>query len=72
LWLSVSAVLRRLRLDRIVHWLPGVRRGTERDDLVADRHVARWFTVEIFHLLGFRKQRDRQEQIVFSRRREQY
>ena len=38
------------------------------DTLIVDRHVARWFTVEIFHLLGYRKERSRGDQLLFSRR----
>ena len=68
-WLAASALLRRLRCDRIAHLLPGVRRHPERENsLLVNPHVARWMTVEIFHLLGFRKRRRQGEQLVFSRR----
>ena len=70
-WLRVSALLRRLGLSRIAHWLPGVRRDPEHDDtLLADDRIARWYTVEIFHLLGFRKRRARRHRLAFTRRRE--
>ncbi len=72
LWLSISALLRRLRLDRWVSWLPGVRQGANDDVVIADHHVARWFTVETFHLLGFRKQRTSEGHTSFTRRRESY
>lgn len=68
-WLRVSSILRKLRADRIVHWLPGVRRDPRRPrTLRVNPRVARWFTVEIFHLLGFRKRRGSGEGITFSRR----
>lgn len=68
-WLRVSALLRRLRADRIVHWLPGVRRARrEPRTLRVNPRVARWLTVEIFHLLGFRKRRSRDGELTFSRR----
>ncbi len=68
-WLAVSALLRHMRLGAIVPWLPGVSAHPEyADTLVVDRHVARWFTVEIFHLLGYRKKRSKGHQLLFSRR----
>lgn len=55
-WLRVSAAMRRMRLERYVHLLPGVRRHPERaGTFIVDRRVARWLTLQIFHLLGFRR-----------------
>lgn len=72
-WLALSGTMRRLRMDRLAPLLPGVRRDPERDDaLVVNRRVARWFTVQVFHLLGFRKRRERGETLVFSRRRHDF
>jgi succinylglutamate desuccinylase len=68
-WLRVSEVLRRIRADRIVHWLPGVRRDPRRTGVLrVDRGVARWYALEILHLLGFRKQRERDGELVVLRR----
>ena len=68
-WLAVSAAARRLRLDRALPWLPGVRRHPGRPDtLVVDRRVARWYALEIFHLLGYRRVRERGPVLVMSRR----
>ena len=68
-WLRLSRWMRRLRLDRLVHWLPGVRRHPQQPDaLLVDQRVARWFTIEVFHLLGFRKRRPEGELLVVSRR----
>ncbi len=70
LWLRVSSLLRRLHLERYLHWLPGVRRHPELpESLVVDRRVARWVALEVFHLLGFRRQgRRRARYLVLSRR----
>lgn len=69
-WLALSGMMRRLRLDKLAHWLPGVRRQSGRGDaLLVNRRVARWFTVEVFHLLGFRKKRQHGDLLVFSRRK---
>ncbi len=69
LWLRVSSILRHLRVHRIAHWLPGVERHPERPAaLVVDRRVARWFVTEVFHLLGYRKERPGNGHVIVSRR----
>lgn len=69
-WLWASSVLRRLRVDRVAHWLPGVTRdGGVADAVVVDKRVARWFAVQLFHLLGFRKHEDAGTRLVMRRRR---
>jgi len=68
-WLAVSALLRHLRVGRLAPWFPGVHvHASDANTLVVDRRVARWFTVQIFHLLGYRKKRDGGEHLLFSRR----
>lgn len=68
-WLQVAFWLRRLRLERALPWLPGIRRHpTLPDSLVVNPDIARWFVLELFHLLGFRKQRVEGELLVVSRR----
>jgi succinylglutamate desuccinylase len=55
-WLRLSAAVRRLRLERLMHWLPGVSRDpVEAGTFEVDTHVARWHTLKLFHLLGFRR-----------------
>lgn len=72
-WLRLSARLRRWRADRWLGALPGVRRDPEeRDRLLVDPRVARFQTINLFHLLGYRRVRDRGELLVFSRRRPGY
>ncbi len=67
-WLHLSRVLRSARVDRIVHWLPGVRKDPTQPGLYrVNRRIARWFAMEILHLLGFRKLRDGDELLVASR-----
>ena len=68
-WLHVSRLLRRLGADRLVHWLPGVRRDPARPGaLVVDRRVARWYALQLFHLLGFRRVREQGDELVVHRR----
>ena len=69
-WLHISALLRHLRLDKIVHLLPGVRRHPQREGaLLVDPSVARWYVYEFFHLLGFRKRRSEGRLLVVSKRK---
>jgi hypothetical protein len=49
--------------------MPGIRRDpNDRDTLLVNQNVARWFVVEVFHLLGFRKATKRSGQLAFRRR----
>ncbi len=69
-WLAVSAQARRLGTDRLISSLPGVERHPERPDhFQVDLRVARYQVVNIFHLLGFRRETNEGGRLVFSRRR---
>ena len=69
-WLWLSGVLRKLKIGDLVRILPGVwRHPTDRESLVVNTRVARFFSLQIFHLLGFRKRRWHDNQLVVSRRR---
>ena len=68
-WLRFSALLRHLRLDRLMTLLPGIRRHADDPmSLVVDTHVARLYPLEVFHLLGFRRRRWVGDELVVSRR----
>ncbi len=64
-WLTLSEVLRRSRVDAFLHWLPGIRRDPgDGGGLVVNRRMARWFTLEVLHLLGYRKELDLGDRLV--------
>ena len=67
-WLTLSAALRRLRADRIVHWLPGIHRDESTERLLVNKKVARWFALELLHLLGYRRQRESGRHLLVERR----
>ena len=68
-WLRLAAWLRRLQLERLLPVLPGVRRHPDQTaTLVVNPRVARWFVLEIFHLLGFRRKRPQAGKLIVSRR----
>jgi succinylglutamate desuccinylase len=69
-WLRLSTVVRRLGIESILHWLPGVERHPERPgSFVVDRHTARWLAPQLFHLLGFRRLGPRGERYMTMAKR---
>lgn len=71
IWLELSGVLRRAGLSWTVPLMPGVRRDPVRpEELVVDRRVARWFTVELLHLFGYRWRSREGRTVRFVRRRD--
>jgi predicted deacylase len=68
-WLVLSGIVRRLGAGSLAHLLPGVRRDPERQNaLLIDQGTARWFALEVMHLLGFRRERVEGDILVVSRR----
>jgi hypothetical protein len=68
-WLRVSRILRALGVDRFVHLLPGIRKHPVRPAiLVVDRRVARWYALQLMHLLGFRRYREEGNTLLVLRR----
>ena len=68
-WLRLSELVRRARLSWAVRLLPGVRRSADHPrGLVVDRRIARWFTVEILHLFGYRWRSREGRAVLFLRR----
>jgi predicted deacylase len=64
-WLHVSRVLRKLEAHRFVHLLPGIRRDPLRPQvLIVNRVVARWYALQLMHLLGFRRYREDGDTLV--------
>lgn len=69
-WIWLSGVLRWLRIGSLMRFLPGVHRSqNDPDTFEIDTRIARYFPLQIFHLLGFRKRRWRNKKLVVSRRR---
>lgn len=68
-WLKLSAVLRKMRFETVLTWLPGVKRDErERHTLIVNRTVAKFLAVEIFHLLGYRTKTRLNDTLRFSKR----
>lgn len=68
--MRISVWMRKLRVGVLLPFLPGVRRHPHRSGvLVLDTRVARWFPLDVLHLLGYRKLRSRGNVILASRRK---
>jgi len=68
-WLSLSRWLRLLRIDLVLRRLPGVSPDPILPQRVlVDPAVARWGTLQLFHLAGFRRLPDREGLLYFTRR----
>jgi succinylglutamate desuccinylase len=68
-WLNLSALFRKLKVGHYVHLLPGVRRDPLNENfLIINTRIARILPLQIFHLLGFRRRRWIDKQLVVSRR----
>ena len=69
-WLKLSEILRRMKVQNLIHWLPGVERDPDDPEtLIVNTRLARFFPLPIFHLLGFRRRRWSENKLFVSRRR---
>ena len=69
-WLRVSELLRRLKIPDHIHLLPGVKRNRKHSEILyVDTTIARFFPLQVFHLLGFRRLEWRDKFLVVTRRR---
>ena len=69
-WLWLSGILRNIGVQKLIHFLPGVRRDeNDPGTLIVDTEIARLFPLQVFHLLGFRRRRWSDKKLIMSRRR---
>jgi succinylglutamate desuccinylase len=69
MWLRASWILRSVRVDRAAHLLPGVEHDPDWPDaLIVRKRVARWYALQLFHLLGYRRHEDAGDHLVMRRR----
>lgn len=67
-WIWLSGIIRRLKLAGLMPLLPGVSRTADSKTLEVNTTIARFFPLQIFHLLGFRKLRWHGGTLIVSRR----
>jgi len=69
IWLTISRILRHLRIGKLAPILPGVHHYPGKPGtLIVDSKIARWMACEVFHLLGYRKIRQEGNSLTVSRR----
>lgn len=69
-WLKVSAFLRRMRVDKVLPYLPGIKKHPETENtLIVNTKIARWLVIELFHLLGFRKEMRLNGKLIVTKRK---
>jgi succinylglutamate desuccinylase len=68
-WLTLSALLRKLKAAYYVYLLPGVRRDLVNENvLIVNTRIARILPLQVFHLFGFRRLRWTDKYLLVSRR----
>ena len=69
-WLNISKWMRKLKIEKLLPFLPGINRSKKSTaELVVNRKIARWFVIEIFHLLGYRRKRIEDNSLIVTRRK---
>ena len=72
-WLGVSFLLRRFHFHHVLPVLPGVRKYMKSDNvMIVDTDVARWYSKQILHLMGFRRKKSEGEYTLYIRRKYDY
>jgi hypothetical protein len=68
-WLHVSESFRKWGFDKLMRYLPGVRKDKNLPECyLVNKHVARFFVLDFFHLLGYRKVIRRDNRFIVKRR----
>lgn len=68
-WLKLSAIIRRFRFDILIPFLPGIKRHLDLNNtLIVNKKMVRWCSVDIFHLFGYRKIRETENNYLISKR----
>jgi len=70
LWLKLSSILRRLRADKILTYLPGInsQNGTD-STITVNLSIAKWYVIELLHILGYRRKSIQNGVLMASRRK---
>lgn len=67
--LTLSAFLRKRRVDRILAYLPGVKWASmSKNTLMVNKSIARFFAKEIMHLMGYRSRYFDKEYLLMKNR----
>ncbi len=68
-WFKASSRTRKWRIDKTLSLLPGItKERRKKDGYLIDKNIARYKTISLLHLLGYRKVKDNGETMNMSRR----
>jgi len=68
-WLWLSIIARRLKFNHFLRLIPGVSKDPDNNyTLIVDPKVARYLTLPIFHLFGYRQQIFKDDKLHFIKR----
>lgn len=68
-WLGLSKIVRKLKFNHLLRMIPGVNKDPANNyTLIVDPKVARFMTLPIFHMFGYRKQIYKDDKLHFIKR----
>lgn len=68
-WLSLSAILRKVKFAVLLTMLPGINRDViDNHTLVVNKRIAKFLAVDVFHLLGYRTKERTEDSLRVSKR----
>lgn len=68
-WLNASIIARKLKINHFLRLVPGINKDPSNNyTLIVDPKVARYMTVQIFHLFGYRQQIFKDDKLHFIKR----
>jgi hypothetical protein len=69
-WLRVSFLMRKNPKEKILPYLPGIQKHPQTDNtLIVNTKIARWYVLEFFHLLGYRRETKENGKLVVAKRK---
>ena len=69
IWLHISTIVRKMKLYHLLRMLPGIKMDPiHRHTLIVNPRTAKFLTIQIFHLFGYRKQVVKDNKLHFIKR----
>lgn len=66
---ALSEIFRKLRIDKVLPLLPGIRWASDKQDmLIVNLNIARFFATQFFHLMGYRSKRQDKNHLIIKNR----
>lgn len=70
IWLKISVWVRKMNLDRLLKFLPGIKRHPDQEGTyIVNQNIARFLSKDLFHLMGYRKIKRSGKLLYMTRRK---